>query len=157
MKSKFNITGMTCSSCVSHVEKAVNKIDGIKKVNVNLLSNSMIVEFDENKTNNDAIIKAVIDAGYGVNIIKNKKHSEIKREPIITNEEIKSMKKRLIISICFLIPLMYLAMHQMLYQYFRLPIPTIIKNTFHGSKNSIIFIFTQLLLLIPIIYVTTPI
>ena len=48
MKSKFNITGMTCSSCVSHVEKAVNKIDGIKKVNVNLLSNSMIVEFDEN-------------------------------------------------------------------------------------------------------------
>ena len=94
MKSNFNITGMTCSSCVSHVEKAVNKIDGIKKVNVNLLSNSMIVEFDENQTNNEAIAKAVIDAGYGVNIIKNKKHSETKKEPIITNEEIKLMKKR---------------------------------------------------------------
>lgn len=153
MQSKFNITGMTCSSCVSHVEKAVNKIDGIKKINVNLLSNIMTVEFDENQTNNEAIVKAVIDAGYGINIIKNKKDSEIKKESIKTNEEIKSMKKRLIISICFLILLMYLAMHQMLYKYFRLPIPSIIKNTFHGTQNSIIFVFTQLLLVVPIIYV----
>ena len=153
MKSKFNITGMTCSSCVAHVEKAVNKIDGIKKVNVNLLSNSMIVEFDENKTNNDAIIKAVIDAGYGVNIIKNKKHSEIKKEPIITNEEIKSMKKRLIISICFLIPLIYLAMYHMFYEWFGFPIPKSINNIFHGKENAINYVFTQLLFLIPIIYV----
>ena len=154
MKSKFDITGMTCSSCSSHVEKAVNKLDGIKKVNVNLLSNNMIVEYDENQTNNETIIKAVIEAGYGASITNNKKDFKNKREPIKSNQEIiKSMKKRLIISICFLIPLMYLAMNHMLYEWFRLPIPQIISNTFHGNENAINFAFTQLLLLLPIIYV----
>lgn len=154
MKSKFNITGMTCSSCVSHVEKAVNKIDGIKKVNVNLLSNSMMVEFDENKTNKESIIKAVIEAGYGASITNNKKDSKIKKESIKDNKDIiKSMKKRLGASICFLIPLMYLAMYHMLYEWFGLPIPQIIKTTFHGNENAINYVFTQLLLLLPIIYV----
>ena len=154
MKSKFNITGMTCSSCVSHVEKAVNKIDGIKKVNVNLLSNSMMVEFDENKTNKESIIKAVIEAGYGASITNNKKDSKIKKESIKSNKEIiKLMKKRLIISICFLIPLMYLSMYLMFYEWFGFPIPKIINNIFHGKENAINYVFTQLLLLIPILYV----
>lgn len=63
-KVKFDIQGMTCSSCSSHVERAVSKLDGIKNINVNLLSNNMIVEYDESLLNNDKIIKAVEDAGY---------------------------------------------------------------------------------------------
>ena len=61
-KVKFDVFGMTCSSCQSHVEKAVNKIDDVKKVNVNLLSNEMLVEFDETKIDEKRIIKAVIKA-----------------------------------------------------------------------------------------------
>ena len=55
-KEKFDIQGMTCSSCQAHVEKAVEKIEGVKQVNVNLLSNSMIAEYDEKMVNNDKII-----------------------------------------------------------------------------------------------------
>ena len=124
-KVKFDIQGMTCSSCSSHVEKAVNKLEGIKKVTVNLLSNNMLVEYDEGKTNNNIIIKAVIDAGYGA-CVSNNKNSEEKKKKANNKEEIKSMKKRLIISIICLIPLMYMSMNN-------------------------IFFVVQILLLIPII------
>lgn len=154
MKSKFDITGMTCSSCSSHVEKAVKKINGIKKVNVNLLSNNMIVEFDESKTNNEFIIKAVTDAGYGASINNEINKSKTKKEKSNDDKNIiKSMKKRLIVSICFLIPLMYLSMHNMLYEWIGLPIPKFIKTIFHGNENAISFTFTQFLLLLPIIYI----
>jgi len=150
-KVKFNIQGMTCSSCSSHVERAVKKLDGIREVNVNLLSNNMLVEYDEKKVNNEKIIKAVVEAGYGASIEnKEEKKSNIK----VDNESILlSMKKRLIISICFLIPLMYVAMHHMLNEWFGLLVPEFIKNLFHGSENAITFSLTQFLLLLPIIYV----
>lgn len=154
-KVTFDIQGMTCSSCVAHVEKAVNKLDGIKNVQVNLLQNSMIVEYDENKLNNEKIIDEVIDVGYGASV-QNKKEKIIdKKEKKNSNAEniIQSMKKRLIISICFLVPLMYVAMNHMLYEWFKIPIPQIIKTIFHGSENALIFGFTQFLLLLPIIYV----
>ena len=64
MKSRFDVTGMTCSACSAHVEKAVAKVDGVNKVTVSLLTNSMTVEFDESKTSLDAIISAVVKAGY---------------------------------------------------------------------------------------------
>lgn len=153
-KTKFNIQGMTCSSCSSHVEKAVNKLQGIKNVNVNLLSNNMIVEYDESKLNNETITKAVIDAGYGAKAIAEENKKQSKKEKTINNTDtIKSMKKRLIISICFLIPLMYIAMYHMLNDWFGLPIPQIIKTLFHGTENAITFGITQFLLLLPIVYV----
>lgn len=148
-KVKFDIQGMSCSSCSSHVEKAVSKLEGVKNVNVNLLSNSMVTEYDEAKLNNDAIIAAVIHAGYGANAVsdiqtKNKKAIQEKNKKDDTT--IKSMKKRLIGSVIFLIPLMYLAMHHML------PMPQVVKDIFHGTKNALIFAFMQLVLLIPIVY-----
>lgn len=151
-KEKFDIQGMTCSSCSSHVERAVNKLEGIKTVNVNLLSNNMTVEYDEKISNDNKIINAVIDAGYGANIAENKQ--EIKKEKTTNSENvIKGMKKRLITSICFLIPLMYIAMYHMLYEWFGLPIPHIIEKVFHGKENALIFAFTQFLLVLPIVYV----
>ena len=152
-KQKFDIQGMTCSSCSSHVEKAVCKLEGTKNVNVNLLSNSMVVEYDEKQLNSEKIVKAVIDAGYGANVANNKKTlqdtkttQKQNKEVTETDATLKSMKKRLIWSVIFLIPLMYIAMHHML------PTPQIIKDIFHGPENALIFGFTQILLLIPIIY-----
>lgn len=150
-KVKFNIQGMTCSSCSAHVENAVKKLDGTKKVSVNLLSNNMEVEYDEKILNNNKIIDAVTQAGYGASEDTNKKEVEPKKDKM--KDVLKSMKKRLIVSICFLIPLMYIAMYHMFYEWFGMPIPEIINNIFHGDENAIIFSFTQFLLLLPIIYV----
>ena len=169
-KEKFDIQGMTCSSCSSHVENAVCKLDGIKKVNVNLLSNNMIVEYDENKTDNSKIINAVVTAGFSANLSsenkidasqgknEDKKHEDKMKRAQNSNsfqnkmqENLKAMKKRLIISFCFLIPLMYIAMHQMLNNLFGIPIPNFIKNIFDGEKNALNFAFAQVFLLIPIL------
>lgn len=153
-KAKFNIQGMTCSSCQAHVQKAVEKLEGVQNVNVNLLSNNMMLEYDETMQNHDNIIKAVIDAGYGASIadIENKKQPQNGKK-VDYQDTIKSMKKRLIISLIFWIPLMYIAMYHMFYEWFGLPIPSIITNLFHGTENAIAFGFTQFLLLLPIMYV----
>jgi len=65
MKQKFNITGMTCSACSAHVEKAVKKLNGVSDVSVSLLTNSMYVTYDESKLGADAIVSAVEKSGYG--------------------------------------------------------------------------------------------
>ena len=65
MKEKFDVTGMTCSACSSRVEKCVRGLDGMTEVTVNLLTNSMQVEYDNSKLSTDAIIQAVTQAGYG--------------------------------------------------------------------------------------------
>ncbi len=153
-KEKFDIQGMTCSSCQAHVEKAVNKLDGINLVNVNLLSNNMIVEYDENKIDSDKIIASVLDAGYGASIIlENKKQPIENNNKVNNNDVIQKMKNRLIISICFWIPLMFVAMHHMIFELLHIHIPEIISNIFDGPENSITFAFTQILLLLPIMYV----
>lgn len=155
-EEKFDVMGMTCSSCSSHVEKAVKKLNGINEVNVNLLSNSMTVKYNEKTLNTNEIIQAVVDAGYNANLKENIGKSEKQAESDANKkmvENLKSMKKRLIISILFLIPLMYIAMHHMLFEWIGLPIPNIIKNMFDGSENAISFAFTQFLLLLPIVYV----
>ena len=152
-KVKFDVTGMTCSSCSSHVDKAVRKLEGVKDVNVNLLSNNMMVEYDEQVVNEDEIIKAVVEAGYGASIVGNKKEKKQEDYKDLQKENIKSMKKRLIISVLFLIPLMYVSMNHMLKEWFGLPVPKVIMDLFHGGKNGITFAFTQFLLLLPIVYV----
>lgn len=152
-KTKFNVQGMTCSSCKAHVEKAVNNLDGVQSVNVNLLSNNMIVEYNESILDNDKVIDAVNSAGYSASI-ENSKNNKMKISKRIDDKNIiSSIRKRLIISMCFLIPLMYIAMYHMLYEWFGLPIPKIIETLFNGNQNAISFAITQSLLLIPIVYV----
>ena len=67
MKQKFDVTGMTCSACSAHVEKAVRQVEGVDSVSVNLLGNSMLVEYG-GKTGPEQIIQAVTDAGYGASL-----------------------------------------------------------------------------------------
>lgn len=153
---KFTITGMSCSACSTRVEKAVNKLDGIDKASVNLLTNSMQADYDESVVSQQDIIKAVVDAGYGASPADTGSSAQAgapqKSASDMAKEEMKSMKRRLIGSIIFLIPVMYIAMYHMFNEWFGLPIPDFIHYAFHGPQNAITFAFTQFLLILPIMY-----
>lgn len=154
MHQKFNVTGMTCSACSASVEKSVKKVDGVQSVSVNLLTNSMAVDYDEAATDSGKIIQAVMDAGYQASVLtKDKAKTAVVRPVNPVETQIKEMKQRLIVSFVFWIPLMYLAMHHMLNEWVGLPVPGFIKMAFHGPENGIAFAFGQFLLLLPIVYV----
>lgn len=146
MKQTFNVTGMTCSACSSHVEKAVSKVPGVSAVAVSLLTNSMQVTYDESAVAPDAIIQAVVSAGYGASLPRpagGKAASAAPREDVMA-DELKRMKRRLIWSFVFLIPLFYISMGHML----GAPLPGFLA----GTENALAFAFTQLLLVLPIMY-----
>ena len=161
MKERFDVTGMTCSACSSHVEKSVSKLTGVENVSVNLLTNSMQVEFDENKLDTAGIIKAVEDAGYGAAVKDGHAKSGTKTTGQSGSQEnsglsaveqnVKNMKKRLIVSLIFWIPLMYVSMGHMIYQWLNIPMPPFTMNFLHGNENAITYAFTQFLLLLPIL------
>ena len=149
MKQKFNVTGMTCSACSAHVDKAVRKVPGVSEVNVNLLSNSMTVEYDPDKTTPQAIEAAVAEAGYGASCpLPAAKGGARAAAPAADPmaEELKSMKRRLIVSFVFLIPLFYIAMGPMM----GWPLPAF----FHDMRtNGLSVALIQFLLVLPIMYV----
>ena len=68
MKERFNVTGMTCAACSSHIEKALSKTEGVRAVNVNLLANNMVVDYDDRALDSGRIIGAVEKAGYGASL-----------------------------------------------------------------------------------------
>ncbi len=148
MKQACSVTGMTCSACSAHVEKAVRGVPGVREVSVNLLTNSMTVDFDENAAGLPDIIRAVEKAGYGAAAAGNAKTrpADARREADdAAAKELRHMKFRLTVSFAFLLPLFYLSMGHMM----GWPLPGI----FHGTENAMVFAFTQLLLLLPILYV----
>ena len=161
MKERFDVTGMTCSACSSHVEKSVSKLTGVENVSVNLLTNSMQVEFDENKLDTAGIIKAVEDAGYGAAVkdehakfgakTSGQSGSQENNGLSAVEQNVKNMKKRLIVSLIFWIPLMYVSMGHMIYQWLNIPMPPFTMNFLHGNENAITYAFTQFLLLLPIL------
>lgn len=165
IKQKFNVTGMTCSACSSHVEKSVSKLQGMEKAAVNLLTNSMQVEYEEDKCNEEAIIAAVEKAGYGASPVIQKSGDEAQakvtrqkgkdtgREALKGEKENKAMKTRLTVSLVFMILLMFVSMHHMFFMWLRLPVPEFLHKLFYGNENAITFAFTQLLLTLPIIFV----
>lgn len=143
MKQKFNVSGMTCSACSAHVEKSVAKTPGVQSVDVSLLTNSMQVVYDEAQTDPSKIIQAVEQSGYGASLPQ-KGSVPVQQGASAPGEAVKQMKRRLILSFCFLIPLFYLSMGHMM----GLPIP----HFFHGTENALTFAFTQLLLTLPVAY-----
>ena len=144
MNKKYKVTGMTCSACSSRVEKCVEKLDGVNNVSVNLLTNSMQVDFDENKLTEEKIANSVIQAGYGMEIPTGKAEKKEGKEDAV-EKNIENMKKRTIWSFIFLIPLMYVAMGHMA----GLPQPSFLM----GDANAVSFALTQLLLCIPVLYI----
>lgn len=207
MKERYHITGMTCSACSSHVEKSVNKLDGVEKASVNLLTETMDVVYDDEVLGGGDIVDAVIKAGYGADIMESvpkagsagrsggslaagspngstagssERSSEGSPDDSAASvsgrlragtgsggrtqaagrdalqrrneEEARAMKWRLGISIGFLVVLMYVAMYHMYNDWFGLPIPGFVMDAFHGNNNAMNFALTQLLLLLPILY-----
>ena len=151
-KQQFTITGMTCSACSARVEKAVTKVDGTKDVSVNLLTNSMQLEYDEAKTSVPAIIKAVVDAGYGASVKGKQAAAKAAPQEDPVKKSIDEMKHRLVWSIAFLLPTMYISMHGLFEKLFGLPVPQIVGAVFDGPENAIIFAFSQFRLVLPIMY-----
>ena len=155
-KEKYDITGMSCSACSSRIEKDLSKLEGVDSVSVNLLTNSMNVSYDESTLTSGDIISSVEKSGYGAMVhdgndtVQNKKEDSVKKD---SEDEIKSMKNRFIISLIFLIPLMYIAMYHMFDGFLGFKTPDFIMHLFHGSENAIIFAFVQFLLVLPIMYV----
>ena len=143
MKQKFDVTGMTCSACSAHVEKSVSKLEGVQCVNVNLLQNSMVVEYDDNALGTTDIIHAVESGGYGASVQGETKTQEAPKN--VAAEEMHHMKRRLIASFCFLIPLFYISMGHMM----GAPLPAILL----GDENVMIFALTQLFLTIPVLII----
>ncbi len=145
MKQKFSVSGMTCSACSAHVEKSVAKTEGVQSVEVSLLTNSMQVVYDESRTDPAKIIRAVEQSGYGASLPQKGAPAASAAAPASSPADaVKQMKRRLILSFCFLIPLFYLSMGHMM----GLPIP----HFFHGTENALTFAFTQLLLTLPVAY-----
>lgn len=145
IKEKYNITGMSCAACSAKVERVVGKLEGVSNVSVNLLTNSMNVEYEENKLGSTEIIKNIVDAGYGAKLESNKEAVEEKSLKKTNDDAIDSMKFRLKVSAVFLIILMYFSMGSMV----GLPLPAFIS----GEKNPVGFALSQMLLVIPVMYV----
>jgi Cu+-exporting ATPase len=139
---KFDIEGMTCAACVTHVEKSVAKLQGVKNVQVNLLTNSMKVEFDENDLHSEEIENAIENAGYKARLQNFKSIKKVFVEKP-KNNELLQLKTRWWLSFSFLIPLMYISMGNMI----GLAVPTIFKTNF------LVLSFSQFLLSLPIIII----
>lgn len=141
MKSKFNVTGMSCAACSAHVERAVRRLSGVTDVAVSLMSASMTVEHDG--VSDTDIINAVVKAGYGCSV-KGESKPQAVRGSEKKNAEARAMKLRLLLSLGFLSVLMYVSMGSML----GAPLPAFLE----GAEGAAAFGFTQLLLTLPIMY-----
>lgn len=157
-QDKFDVGGMTCAACQAHVDRAVSKLDGVQSVAVNLLAGSMLVDYDPAQVTPDDICTAVDRAGYSASPVSagteaapsgsaqarsGTAHMESPTKKLEVAAS--AMRTRLIISIIFLIPLFYIGMGHML----GWPLPGI----FTDHTHSMTLALTELVLLIPIVYV----
>ncbi|MFV0381180.1 MAG: heavy metal translocating P-type ATPase [Breznakia sp.] len=146
MKKTFDITGMTCTSCASHVEKAVKKLSGTSSAVINLMQNTLQIEYDNTVQSVDDIIKAVVDAGYGASLKKNTSTTNsVDHDLSVTKKESHAIFKKLWISSILLLPLMYIAMGEM----FNFPLPTFLS----GPQHALNFAIIQFLLAFAICYI----
>ena len=157
-QDKFDVGGMTCAACQAHVDRAVSKLDGVQSVAVNLLAGSMLVDYDPTQVTPDDICTAVDRAGYSASPVNvgtdaapsgsaqarsGAAHMESPTKKL--EAAASAMRTRLIVSIIFLIPLFYIGMGHML----GWPLPGI----FTDHTHSMTLALTELVLLIPIVYV----
>lgn len=158
-QDKFDVGGMTCAACQAHVDRAVSKLDGVQNVAVNLLAGSMLVDYDPAQVSPDDICTAVDRAGYsaspvdaGTGAAGSNGSTQVRSGAAHMESPTKkleaaasAMRTRLIVSIVFLIPLFYIGMGHML----GWPLPGIFTDHIHSMTLAL----TELVLLIPIVYV----
>ncbi len=153
MKQKFNVFGMSCAACQAHVEKAAGGLAGVEDAAVNLLAGTMVVTYDPDALSPQDICAAVEKAGYratvagqeqkGKAVSSAQAEAQARKEEM--NKELRWMKTRLIISVCFLVPLVYVCMGHM----FGAPLPSFLT----GVENSMTYALLQFVLALPILYV----
>lgn len=143
-KEQFKIIGMTCSACAARVEKAVSGLSGANDVSVNLLKNSLSLTLDDT-LDSDAVINAVRQAGYDAVSVNSANKKQETSDVDTPKNEYTEMKKRLLLSVIFTLPLFYISMGHMM----NLPLPSFML----GAENAFVFAFTQFLLLIPIVFI----
>lgn len=157
-QDKFDVGGMTCAACQAHVDRAVSKLEGVQSVAVNLLAGSMLVDYDPAQISPDDICTAVDRAGYSASPVSTgteaTPNGSSQARSGVTHMEsptkkleatASAMRTRLIVSIVFLIPLFYIGMGHML----GWPLPSV----FTDHTHSMTLALTELVLLIPIVYV----
>ena len=136
--STFNVTGMSCASCARTVENALNKNEDIK-ASVNIATEKVNIEYDENKYNFEKIKKIVENSGYGlVETLSEEQKMQM------YEDKIKSLKNKLILAAVFAIPLIYISMGHMM----GIHLPDIV----NPKKNAAIYSIVQLLMTIPVVY-----
>ena len=138
---QYNVTGMSCASCVARVEKAVNKVDGVTSCSVNLLTNSMSVDGDVKSSD---VISAVEKAGYGASLKGNSSKENKSSDEPLKDTETPKLKKRLFSSLVFLLLLMYISMGHMMWGF---PLPSILANN-HIAMGLIQLLLTGIIMVI---------
>lgn len=148
-KEVYDITGMSCAACSARIEKGISGMEGMEQCSVNLLKNSMTVSYDEDRLDSDGIIHMVEDIGYGAAVHdagpRAQGNSPAKKTGAADTAAAQTelMKKRLIISMIFTVPLFYISMGHMA----GWPLPGFLT----GMENIMVFAFTQLLLVLPVL------
>lgn len=144
MQEKYNVTGMTCAACQARVQKSVSNLTGVQECNVNLLKNSMVVTYGDKNVNSGQIIAAVEKAGYGASLqqVKGKSAAQAVSPVETAKKEYEAMRRRVIWSFVFTIPLFYISMGHML----GWPLP----GVFLGTENSMVYALTLFLLVLPV-------
>ena len=140
---RYEITGMSCAACASHVEKAVAAVPGVQSVSVSLLTNSMQVQCEPGADEarlQKRICRAVEAAGYGAAL------ADDAAEVNLDDTETPRLKKRLIFSLCFLVPLMYLSMGHMI----GLPLPPFLEG---AGPGALVYGLLQLALTLPVCWI----
>ncbi len=136
---RFEVTGMSCAACSAHVEKAVAAVPGVSSVAVSLLTNSMQVEYEADPVP-EAVIAAVEAAGYGASVAQEADADALE------DTETPKMRRRLILSLCFLVPLMYLSMGHMI----GLPLPPFLEG---DDAGAVVYGILQLALTLPVCWI----
>ena len=136
---RFEVTGMSCAACSAHVEKAVAAVPGVSSVAVSLLTNSMQVEYEGEPVPED-VIAAVEAAGYGAAV------AEEADADALEDTETPKLRRRLILSLCFLVPLMYLSMGHMI----GLPLPPFLEG---DGAGAVVYGLLQLALTLPVCWI----
>ncbi len=141
---QYNVTGMNCAACSARVEKAVSKVEGVTSCSVSLLTNSMGVE---GTASPEAVIQAVVEAGYGASRKGEEATSGDRSggpEDVLADRETPKMKKRLIASLCLLIPLMYVSMGHMMWGW---PMPGFLQDN-HVAMGLIQLLLTTAIMVV---------
>lgn len=142
----YDITGMTCASCSAAVERVTRKMDGVEESNVNLATNKMTITYDEEKVSPDDIIQRVEKAGFGAQLEQIKEKEQEKEEKLEQEEAEHKIRRRVIGSILFAVPLLYISMGYMLP--FKLPLPDILSMETHPLNYALAQLLLTVIVLI---------